>query len=86
MTRKRLNNRPTITLDQEALAFARSQQAMIAHYQRVVASLESAMMRYLEGRYHINLKEESWSLDTEEGTLKRVLGESDLKSGDRGHE
>lgn len=75
-----------IKLGTEELAFARTQQVLIEQQKRITASLETALMRYLEDRYHINLKDESWSLDTEAGTLKRVLGEPEWKELEPVHE
>jgi hypothetical protein len=70
-----------ITLSKEDMLFAKEQQQLVNQYKLVVASLEAAMLRYFEEKYGINLKSESWAIDLDSGTLKRVVGENEWEGG-----
>lgn len=71
----------SIQLQPDEVAFVREQQQLINHYQRVTASLEAALFRFLEEHYPINLRRESWALDTDSGTLTRQPNETETREG-----
>lgn len=50
----------------------RAQQHLIDQQRLIVSALEGALYHFIEEQYGINLHDEHWTLNVDEGTLERV--------------